>query len=231
MRGAPDGLFTKPNNGLGIEYVKALKLQGSSMNIFATHRKSGGPSATRIRKNLHDGIVPENGIPHEAIRLLKGRPAKLDDYSDIFRFLLYSCEKKLCFGEGLENRFRRLAGEHPKISDLLMTVKTKRYTHTRLQRIVLRAILGIDDSCGEPEYIRLLGFRRSGVKLISEISKKAKLPFITSGREMDDILESGGAAGTMLAKELEAGDIYRLASAETGKFRHERGMGLVIIDR
>ena len=242
MYDSPDGLFTKPNNGLGMEYVKALKLLGSSMKIFATHRKSGGPSASRIRKSLFDGIVPENEMPSEAVRLLfscaetftvsdlKQKPVKLDDFSDVFRFMLYSGEKKLCFGEGLENRFRRLAGEHPKISDLLMAVKTKRYTHTRLQRTVLRAILGMDDTCGEPEYIRLLGFRQSAVKLVGDISKKAKLPFITSGRKMDDMLKSNSTASKMLAKELEAGDIYRLASGESGKYRHERGKGIVIFD-
>ena len=229
LRDAPDGLFTKPNNGLGMEYVKALKLLGSKTEIFATHRKSGGPSATRIRKNLHGGIVLENEMPREAINLLRGRPAHLDDYSDIFRFLLYASEKNLCFGEGLENRFRRLAGEHPKISDLLMAVKTKRYTHTRLQRIVLRAVLGLEDSCDMPWYIRILGFRKESRVLVGEIAKNAKLPVITSGKDMDRILSSGGAEGKMLAKELEAGDVYRLASNERVKYRHERGMGIIVV--
>ena len=229
LHDVPDGLLTQPNNGLGIEYVKALKLLGSEMKIFATHRKSGGPSATRIRKNLHDGVILENEMPREVIQLLKARPAKLDDYSDIFRFLLYSNDKKLCFGEGLENRFRRLAGEIPKISDLLMVIKTKRYTYTRLQRIVLRTILSIDDTCESPRYIRILGFRKESHALISEITKKAKLPVITSGKEMDKILNDGGAGGKMLAKELEAGDIYRLATNEKGGLRHERGKGLVIV--
>ena len=226
---ASDGLLTKPNNGLGIEYVKALRLLGSSMEIFATHRKSGGPSATRIRKNLHDGIILENEMPAEMIKLLIGKPAKLDDYSDIFRFLLYSAEKNLNFGEGLENRFRRLAGENPKLSDLLMAVKTKRYTHTRLQRIVLRTILGMEDACDMPGYLRILGFRKQSKALVSDIAKKAKLPVITSGREMDELLNSKGSAAKMLEKELEVGDMYRLASCEKGKLKNERGLGIIIV--
>ena len=235
MNETPEGLFTKPNNGLGIEYVKALKLFGSNMEIFATHRKSGGPSATRIRKSLVGASPPPaanvstKDMPAEMIKLLKGKPAKLDDFSDIFRFLLYSSEKNLSFGEGLENRFRRLAGEHKKISDLLMAVKNKRYTLTRLQRIVLRTILGIEDSCEMPKYIRLLGFRKSSQSLVSNIASNAKVPLITSCKEMDRLLNSGQDIAKMLAKELEAGDLYRLASNECGKLQSERGMGIVVV--
>ena len=225
----PDGLFTKPNNGLGIEYVKALKVLDSDMRIFATHRKPGGPSATRIRKKVHDGIIPEEEIPHETIHLMRGKTAKLDAFSDIFRYLLYTDEKQLFFGEGLENRFKRLAGEHQKISDLLMAVKTKRYTFTRLQRIVLRTILGIEESCDMPGYIRILGFKKESRALVSEITKKANLPVITSGKEMDKLLNSGRPEAKMLAKELEAYDIYKLASNEKCRLGHERGMGIIII--
>ena len=225
----PEGLFTKPNNNLGIEYVKALKLLGSSMEFFATHRVSGGPSATRIRKKLLDGTILESEVPPDTFHLLKGVPAKLDNYSEIFRFLLYSGQIKTHFGEGLENRFRRMACEHQKISALIMAVKTKRYTYTRLQRTVLRTILGIDETCGMPEYIRILGFKKENQTLVSEIVRKAQLPVITSGKELDKVLSSGSIAAKMLAKELEAGDVYRLASAKNGRYRHERGVGLVII--
>ena len=229
MNETPGGLFTKPNNGLGIEYVKALRLLGGSMEVFATHRKSGGPSATRIRKSLLEGIIPINVMPQEMIKLINGKPAKLDDFSDIFRFLLYSAEKSLNFGEGLENRFRRLAAEHKKITDLLMAVKTKRYALTRLQRIVLRTILGIDDSCEMPKYVRLLGFRKCSQSLVSEIASNAVLPFITRGKEMDRLLNGSGNAAKMLAKELEVGDLYRIASNEKGNFRSERGMGIIVV--
>ena len=229
LKDVPEGLFTKPNNGLGIEYVKALKLLGSSMKIFATHRKTGGPSATRIRKNLYDGIVLESEMPPESIKLLKGKPAKLDDFSDIFRFLLFADSNALTFGEGLENRFRRMAGEFQKISDLLMAVKTKRYTLTRLQRIALRTILGIEDTCDMPGYIRILGFKKESQGLLSDITKKAKLPVITSGNEMGKLLNNGCVYGKTLAKELEAGDIYMIASHEKVKLRHERGIGIIII--
>ena len=228
LKDTPDGLLTMPNNGLGIEYVKALKLLGSNMKIFATHRRSGGPSATRIRKSLYEGIILENDMPLEMIKLLNRKPTRLDDYSDIFRFLLYTGEKSICFGEGLENRFKRLAGEHPKLSDLLKAVKTKRYTYTRLQRIVLRTILGIENTCDMPQYIRLLGFRKESRDLVSEIAKKANLPVITSGKEMDRLLSNGDAEGKMLAKELEAGDIYRLASNEKGMYRHERSKNIIV---
>jgi len=246
LTGIPHGLLTKPNNGLAIEYCKAVFLLGNPMEVFTTHRGKGGPSATKIRaafRHEKSGSLPEQAesikglLPDFAYEILlnaKDEIAELDDYSDIFKYLLYSTNISL--GEGLENRFKRLCGRYPRISEMLNAVKTKRYTYTRLQRKTIGLILGITtsdmdfyESHGGVQYIRVLGFRRDSADLLGEMAKKATLPVITHGAAMDNILSSGGAAGTMLAKELEAGDIYRIATGTVGGFLSERGVGMVVI--
>ena len=217
---SPEGLFTRPNNGLGIEYVKALKLLGSKTEVFTTHRQPGGPSATRLRKEMLDGEMAHG---------THNRYARLDDFSDIFRYLLFT-KKDLCLGEGLENRFRKFAGDNKKISDIIEAVKTKRYTHTRLQRAVLRTVLGLQNQCGEPGYIRVLGFRKESAALLGRLAVNAKLPVITTGRRIDEVLSKGGEAADMLKKELEAGDVYRIATGAKGGFLSERGTGVVVVD-
>ena len=236
---SPEGLLTKPNNGLAMEYCKALHLLGNPMKVFTTHRQSGGVSATKIRKAFRDGEILPNTLPANCLEMLleakeKGEIAALDDFSDILRYLLYRLDS-LKLTEGLENRFRKFAGENKKISDLIATVKTKRYTHTRLQRTVLQIILGITpddmadyDQFGGPQYIRVLGFRKDAAKLLGEMTRKATLPVITYGAAMDEILSSNSLAAKMLAKELEAGDIYRLATGASGGYRSERGAGIMI---
>ena len=235
FEGLPEGLLTKPNNGLAMEYCKAVHLLGNKMEIFTTHRFSGGPSATKIRKAFREGELVNELLPDSAYEILKDAPtATLDDFSVLFKYKIYSAECNLA--EGLENRFRRLCGEHVSIASLLESVKTKRYTYTRLQRTVLNVILGINqadmdfyENHGGPQYIRVLGFRKESAGLLSEMTKKAALPVITSGAAMDKILQQNTAAGKMLAKELEAGDIYRLATGEGGGFRGESGKGVVIV--
>lgn len=236
------GLLTKPNNGLAMEYCKSLSLLGSTMEIFTTHRASGGPSATKIRKNFREGKCVESLLPAHAQEILydardKGETVALDDFSEIFRYLLYSRDFNL--GEGLENRFRRFCGQlakESKISDLLSVVKTKRYTYTRLQRAVLGIILGIGaadmeyfEKNGGVKYIRVLGFRKESAGLLGEMTKKAALPVLTNGAAIDAVLSSGSAAAKMLAKELEAGDVYRCATNYPGGYRSERAAGVVII--
>jgi len=229
------GLLDMPNNGLAMEYCKAVELLGSKMEIYTTHRVQGGPSATKIRKALLEKnkstgtkIVPvdfenfHDFMPDEVVNILRGvkKFAKLDDFSDAFRHLLYSKSSVDDLGEGLGNRFKKMCGEFSQISDLLSAVKTKRYTFTRLQRTVLQILLNIStEDVSDVEYIRVLGFRRDAADLLSEIVRKASLPVITNSKDADKMLE----------QEFMAGDIYRLASGESGGYRSERGAGIVVV--
>jgi len=211
----PPDLLTKPNNCLAMEYCKALHLIGNPLKIFTTHRKPGGPSATKLRQEIFSTLNSQLSTPNSLPRL--------DDFSQIFRYLMHTQDFTL--GEGVENRFRKLAGQYATITDFLDAAKTKRYTRTRLQRAVMRIILGITPPTGSPEYIRVLGFRRESADLLGAITKNANLPVITHGAALDAAL----ATSKMLAKELEAGDIYRTATKTPGGYRAERGIQMVVM--
>ena len=156
-------------------------------------------------------------------------------------------------GEGLENRFRYFAKDHHRLTALLDAVKTKRYTYTRLQRAVLGVILGITPKDmaaynnqkrmmayeiknpagmashnieAGPAYIRVLGFKRKSTQLLGEMTRQASLPVLTTGKAMDQLKEP---EASMLSKEFEAGDIYRMAFGGDCGYRHERGMPVVMI--
>lgn len=238
----PQGLLIKPNNALAMEYCKALYKMGSQIDVITTHRKSGGTSATKIRKEIANNNFPKNCMPENCKELLQeiinnNETAYLNDFSEMFRYLMYSHKtKNLTLPEGLENRLREHVGSNKNLSDIISAVKTKRYTHTRLQRTVFQILLDINNAETEiflnekhPPYIRVLGFRKESAKLLGELTKKSKSPVITHGKIMDEILNSDTLAAKMLAKEFEAGDIYRLATGVCGKYRCERGVGVVVI--
>jgi len=216
-----DGLLTMPNNCLGIEYCKALKLLQSDMQVFTTHRLAGGPSATKIRQSLADNK----------------KVARLDDFSNIFKYLLYTKPDAVAeMGEGLGNRFMKFC--EGTISEILDKVKTKRYTYTRLQRAVLGLILGISatdmqlyEESGSVQYIRILGFRKNAENIVGEITKKASLPVVTCGATMDRLVDGkyGYAGAKMILQELTAGDIYRIATGECGGYNSERGVGIIVV--
>jgi len=231
-----EGLLDRPNNGLAMEYCKAINLRGSKMEVLTTHRLKGGPSATKIRQALLGSVAEAFDMPHDIVNILSEVKnfVKLDDFSDAFRHLLYS--GSIVDSEGLGNRFRRFCSEFSKISGLLSAVKTKRYTYTRLQRMVLQILLNISaedmagyEKQGGVQYLRVLGFRKESADALSEITKKASLPVITNGATMNRLLQGEDMAAKMLSQEFMAGDIYRLASGECGGYRSERGAGIVVV--
>jgi len=205
-----DGLLTKPNNGLGIEYCKALWQLGWPMEASTSYRRAGGPSATAIRKTM---LVSSD----------KSEFAHLNNFSQIFRYMIFTTNPDL--GEGLENRFRHYAREHSQLTDILDAVKTKRYTYTRLQRAALGVILGITKPNKDktPPYIRVLGFKREKANLLGELARNANLPVITHNKSAAQLDTRGKS---MLEKEHEASDIYNLAQ---GNNKNERNLPLVII--
>ena len=234
----PDGVLTKPNNCLAIEYCKSLMLLNSNITPITTHRTPSGTSATAIRKAiLHSGTGSVcSTMPQNTFDILCSNEhfAQLDDYSNIVRHLIYTRPDLLSnMSEGLGNRIKAMCGQHLKLSALLAAVKTKRYTFTRLQREILKLLLSADkidmyENAGGPQYIRVLGFRRHASAFVGEITKKASLPVITHGAEMDRLISNGGEPAAMLLQEFVAGDVYSLAT-KTSVYKSERGTAMVIL--
>ena len=72
--------------------------------------------------------------------------------------------------EGLWRRFLRECRRGSILEEILSAVKTKRYTRTRLDRMVLCAFLGLTGKdLSEPApYIRILGFTDRGREILRE---------------------------------------------------------------
>ena len=117
--------------------------------------------------------------------------------------------------EGLEFAIKSAANQCNSIVELLSIINTKRYTRTRLQRILLYAILGITKkdmqlSKSTKPYIRILGFNDNGRELISEISKhNRKLTMISSVKKFMDS-NSNKNMKTLLEKDIWATNVYTL---------------------
>ncbi len=201
VKNVAPGFFAQPNNTLGIEYIKALKLINSSIRPVALPRAEARDiaSASAIRKLI---LAGREG---EAARFMPGldgygAPRCLDGYSAFYKGYLplaherYKVnllgEMECCintpdYDPGLTNRFLREAGRYELISQIISAVKTKRFTHTRLQRTVLHLILGITagdmaalTQNGGPPYIRILGFRKAGGPLLGKMATGAAVPVV-----------------------------------------------------
>jgi predicted nucleotidyltransferase len=117
--------------------------------------------------------------------------------------------------EGLEHSIKNAANYCNNIEDFINIVKTKRYTQTRIQRILIFALLGItkkDIQLAKKvvPYARVLGFNDKGKMLLSGISQKnPKMEVVTSVKRLLDN-NSNKAYKRMLEIDIFATDVYTL---------------------
>lgn len=221
-------ILSNPNDTLGVEYCKALLATGSKIEPVCIKREGASHdsdeqaeyvSASYIRKRLVSGEIPKN-IPEEARGMLKKAvdsgcaPAQLErlDRAVLYRLRSMSAEEIALLpdiSEGLENRIYKCSRTARSFEELCDEVKVKRYTHARIRRIILSALLGItaQDAAGTPPYIRILGMNEHG----REILRKANptLPIITRYADVSSLDERGRR---IFELECRAGNIFALAA-------------------
>lgn len=177
-----------PNNILGLEYCKAILSQGSSMKPFAVHREGGyhdevlnreNPSATAIRKAIRQGAEFFPFLPEKAREVFQEAPVFLLENGE--KAILYRLRtmtdaefEALPFGsEGLWRKLMHAAREKCSLPEIMEAVKSKRYTYTRIARMVMCAYLGITREMMEAPvpYCRILGFTDAGRQVLSQVRK------------------------------------------------------------
>ena len=216
----------KPNNILAVEYLNALKHTDIKPLIikreFTRHDTNevtkNMASASNIRKMILSGEDYSDYIPKNKPDF--SNPADINKLEKIIIYKLRTMSAEEIkqipdVSEGLENRIFSAAREYNSLEEILMNIKTKRYTLARIRRIMLSSLLGItkDELKREVAYIRVLAFNENGAKIMSEIKKRGKLPLIVN-------VADGYKALTESAKrtfdiDLLSSDIYSLATDKT----------------
>ena len=226
------------NNILGIEYLKAMRKTKSTITPIGIKREKvlyndnyivdEFASATAIRKmlitkQLNDisKVMPKNSY------LLLGEELKNGHYCvDLSRFekeIIYNLRKMKVediaklpdVSEGLENSIKNAVDSCNTLEELINIVKTKRFTQTRIQRILLYALLDINKKQMETSkkitpYVRILGFNNNGKELISEMMNfNPKLNIVTSVKKYMDTVANKNLK-EMLEKDILATNIYTL---------------------
>ena len=231
-------VLSSPNNILAIEYLKALKKLKSNIKPITVKRKGAGyndleiannfASATAIRKKIIDNTPAglSKLMPPNSYRILYNSIQKGHFVKDIKSFekeILYTLrkmslkeiEKLPDVTEGLEHNIKNAANSCNNLDEFMNIIKTKRYTNTRIQRILLYALLGItkDDmkqSLKTQPYIRVLGMNKKGKDLISVISRSnPDLKIITSVKKYIDSNPNKNLLN-MLNTDINATNIYTL---------------------
>lgn len=231
-------ILSNPNNILAIEYIKALKKLKSSIRPIVIKRmnigynelgiKNNFASATAIREKIKTDkpaglskLMPSNSYRILYNSILKGHYVK--DIENFEKEIIYTLRKMSLkeianlpdVTEGLEHNIKNAANSCNTIEEFMNIIKTKRYTNTRIQRILLYALLGItkDDmkaSFRAQPYIRVLGMNNKGKELLSVISRSnPNLNIITSVKKYIDSNPNKHLLN-MLNIDIKATNIYTL---------------------
>ncbi len=228
-------VIKNPNDILAVEYISALKKTGSSIKPFAVKREgaehdsdiSAGniASASHIRNLIIGGEKWDEFVPEKIYKVLSNATdeQKITDFSGLETAMLYRIrtssaeEIALCpdASEGIENRIIAASKDSSTLEELYAMVKTKRYSHARIRRIILSLCLGLtaESVADGATYIGVCGFTDRGASLLKGAYKTASLPIITKAAELKNADEK---VKTAYEAECRAGDIYALLTDKRG---------------
>jgi predicted nucleotidyltransferase len=223
-------VLENPNDTLAIEYISAAQRQGMNIEFNAIKRIGAEHdsavktdtfcSASELRKSpslldLKEPYMPKKSyeIFAEEISAKHYSSMYLLDRAMVAHLRTITPEKlRLApdVSEGLENRIITAANKFSTMDEILTAVKSKRYTHARLRRIILASYLGVTAAMQKTPvpYIRVLGMNDNGAKALSLAAKHAKVPLIASLKEAEKI---SSTAADFARLEVKAGDIFSLS--------------------
>lgn len=212
--GVVPGLMEQPNNILGLEYCKALLKRNSSIVPMVLKREGayhGGqekhaPSASYLR-TIENW---ETYVPQAAWEVF----AEADRYTveagerawlSRLRFMSESDFEALPYGsEGLWRKVMEACRSKESLEEIIDTAISKRYPRTRLQRMLLCALLGITEEVQkEPvPYVRVLAMNSRGQELMRDLRKNSAVSLLHPGEE--------APRGAYRELERRAEDLYGL---------------------
>lgn len=186
--GLSGAILESPNNILAVEYCKAILRQATPMKPLPISREGSyhakeadfeNPSATSLRIRLQNGLDISGYLPEAAGQVFADAPIHtLEAGQRAVLSRLRTMEdaefEALPFGsEGLWRKLMHESRAQAALEDIATAVKSKRYTRSRIDRMILCAFLGITVQTMEAEipYVRVLAFNDRGREILSGAKK------------------------------------------------------------
>lgn len=193
-------ILESPNSILAVEYCKAILRQSSPMkpipilregSYHAEEADSDNPSATSLRLRLEKGLDVSAFLPEAAGQVFQDAPIHTLESGQRailarLRTMTDGEFEALPFGsEGLWRKLMHESRRQASIEAIAAAVKSKRYTRSRIDRMILCAFLGITDEILNMEipYVRVLGFNDRGRNILKHVKKSGF--FVNAGQAVD----------------------------------------------
>lgn len=186
----------KPNDILGITYIREIIKQKSKIKPFTIKRNNDYnakeledfySSATSIRYALKNDDDVSNVVPEYTTRFLNKKLMFIDNYFNLLKYNIMinnNLDLIQTVDEGIHNRIKKYIVTSKSLDELILKVKTKRYTYNKLNRMFTHILCNFTkeeaESFDKIEYIRVLGFNSNGRLIIKDIKDDIDIPIITN---------------------------------------------------
>ncbi len=180
-----------PNDLLGISYIKAIKKNNLKLKPVTIKRTSSYHnleedeniiSASNIRNRLKQGYDISNYVPRKTLKLIENI-----SLNDLFPFIKYKIltdmdlSKYLTVDEGIENRLKEKITDSNNIEELILNIKTKRYTYNKISRMLVHILTSLPkeiNKLASIEYIKILGFNKKGREYLHNLKEDLEISLI-----------------------------------------------------
>ncbi|WP_371025216.1 nucleotidyltransferase [Paraclostridium ghonii] len=233
-----DSILSSSNNILGVEYIKSLLKLKSNIKPFTITRVQASYncedinseicSATAIRKSLKDYNSIDNissVVPTKTFNILSD--AINTNFNPMFDEVYFETIRELVIrdldilnnyfdvNEGIENKIYKSIFTCNNLYELEQMVKSKRYTLTKIKRILNNILLGItkDDmqmvkDLNKMPYVRVLAFNHKGREIIKQIKLNSDIKIINKFSDVN--FNDNEIFKTLIKYDIKATNIYNI---------------------
>ncbi len=234
-----ESLLSAPNNVLGTEYCRAILAEKFQIEPMPIPRVGGGYADTSLFKNFSSATALraclkedsrkarkalKRNVPEQVLEDLQN--AKELPFETAAMCALSSTpadEVAACpdCSEGLENRLKSMARYNPEYHSVLQKIVSKRYTLSRLKRILMQNFLGVRlkdvRSYAESSlYYNVLAVKKTDAEALFGELAQGKYPSIIRKSDFNLLKKD---ALDCFERDVYANDLYNaLSGAYTNEF-------------
>ena len=183
-----------PNDLLALSYIKEIIKNNypiTPVSIERTNNYHGKEindekiiSANLIRKLISEKKDISNYIPEITSKYINYNLSLNNAYNYLIYNIINNRDNLKLFldvDEGLDGRILKKIEMSSSWNQLVMNIKSKRYTYNKINRMLVHLLLNIKKSDNNNEiYLRILGFNQKGKKYLNKIKKNIDLPIHTN---------------------------------------------------
>ena len=188
----------EPNDLLALSYIKEIIKNKypitpvSIKRIGSYHAKettSSIANATLIRKKYTNNENIKKYIPNNEEKYLT-KNLTLNNYFPYLKYKIIETPNLSIYqtvDEGIENRIKKEIIKSNNWEELVLNIKTKRYTYNKINRMLIHILTSFTKEEAQNlkiDYIKVLGFNEKGQKYLNKIKKEINIPIITSNKNI-----------------------------------------------